>query len=70
MKYRVQVGIQGGGGRPYYEGGVTVYSDEPEPDFQWLVHQRLKMTTFQDGLLLDDVIVKSVVVQVQEHKRF
>ena len=65
MKYRVEVTVKGGMGRPTYDGYVDVYvdGDDHDPDFQMLAFRKLKRTTFPE-IWKDSVVVKAARVMV------
>ena len=63
MKYRVAITIKGTVIRPSYQGVVEVFSNEINPDFDSLVYERLKRTSFPE-ISKSDILVRQVLLIV------
>ena len=59
MKYNLEVRIVGWPAIPTYTGNVSVWSNDPDPDFQRLAFEALKRSSFPE-LWLSAVTVLAI----------
>jgi hypothetical protein len=61
MKYKINATVKGSVSRPLYTGTVEIITNDPNPDFQSLVHRKLKKTAFPE-IWKDSVKINKVEV--------
>ena len=53
MKYKIYCTIKGNIARPSYDGTISIQSNDSSPDFEYLVAQKLRRTSFPDACASD-----------------
>jgi hypothetical protein len=61
VKYKINATVKGSVSRPSYTGTVEIYTNEHNPNFQALVHSKLKRTSFPE-IWKDDVKINKIEV--------
>ena len=61
MNYKINATVKGSVSRPPYTGTIEIYTNDPSPDFQALVHQKLKKTSFPE-IWKDSVKINKIEV--------
>lgn len=61
MKFKINATVKGSVSRPPYTGTIEIITNENNPDFQSLVHRKIKSTSFPE-IWKDSVKINNIQV--------